>query len=114
MTASGINSGPFLPTWMEIPFLSFNVSCKLKLLRFKKKKIQYLNCGEKVDWSQRKHSHLIVFAHGTATQFVARLREKPTTNPSSQLSQLLTICHPPNSDFFFLGTPGLNDLVWRV
>lgn len=38
MTASGINSGPFLPTWMEIPFLSFNVSCKLKLLRFKKKK----------------------------------------------------------------------------
>jgi hypothetical protein len=67
-----------------------------------------------MDGCQRKHSHLIAFEHGTATQFVVSLWEETTTNPSSQLSELLIICHPPNSYFFFLGTPGLNDLVWRV
>lgn len=66
-----------------------------------------------MDWRQRKHSHLIVFEHGMAAQFVARLREETTANRSSQLSELLIICHPPNSDFIFLVTPDLNDLVWR-
>lgn len=77
MTTGGINSGWFLPTFMEIVFLVSNVSYKPKLLQLFFFLNQYLNCGEERDLCQRKHSQLIVFAHGTAMQFVARPRENP-------------------------------------
>lgn len=113
MTTGGINSGWFLPTFMEIVFLVSNVSYKPKLLQlFFFESI--LKLWGRAGLVPEKTFSVNSVCTWNCNAVCCKAPRKPPTNPSLQLSELLIFCHPPNSDFFFLVIPGLNDLVWRV